>query len=94
MRRLLTMTLAVTLFGSWLIPNSADAGPLRRLFARLRGDGNNVVRTTPAESDSYRRYSYEPSTDRGTNVGRSRSAAKPNWWYPKTDPRRYGGGFE
>ena len=91
MKRFLSLTLAVTLLGGWLIPSSAEAGPLQRFFWRLRGD--TVVRTAPVESDGYRRYSYEPSTDGTVTVAprtsRSRSATKSPWMYPKSDPRRY-----
>lgn len=94
MKRFLSATLAMALVGGWLVPSSAEAGPLQRLFWRLRGGtSDTAVRTAPVESDGYRRYSYEPSMD-GTvaprsSTSRSRSATKPPWMYPKADPRRY-----
>ncbi len=87
MKRLLSVTLAVTLLGGWLIPSSAEAGPLQRLFWRLRG--SPTTGTTTVESDGYRRYSYEPGMEgtvapyTGNRVG-----TKPTWMLPKSDPRR------
>ena len=94
MKRFLSATLAMALVGGWLVPSSAEAGPLQRLFWRLRGGtADTAVRTAPVESDGYRRYSYEPSTDGTVTVAprtsRSRSATKSPWMYPKSDPRRY-----
>lgn len=92
MKRLLSVTLAVTLVGGWLIPSSAEAGPLQRLFWRLRG--NPVTRTTTVESDGYRVYSYEPGTVETIAPRTGRVApTKPTWMLPKSDPRRYDARF-
>jgi hypothetical protein len=83
------MTLAVALLGIGLIPSSADAGILQRLFGRNRNNGRYVVRPVPAETDAYRRYSYEPSDGAVITTRPSRTAAPAPWNLPKSDPRRY-----
>jgi hypothetical protein len=88
MRRILSVTLAVTLVGAWLIPSSAEAGPLARLFGRFRTAP--VTRVNTVERDSYRVYSYEPGA--ATTVApytSHRAGTKPSWMLPKSDPRRY-----
>jgi hypothetical protein len=87
MRKLLSMTLALTILGTWLVPNAADAGVFGRLFGRVRNDSGTVVRPA-TESDGYRRFSYDPTATYPSKV-RGNNPAKPTYMYPKTDPRRY-----
>ena len=92
MRRFLSVTLAVTLVGGWLIPSSAEAGPLARLFWRLRGSPTTVTTsvTTTAENNAGRRYSYEPGTvETVAPYTAPRVGAKPTWMLPKSNSGRY-----
>ena len=88
MRRLLSVTLAITLIGGWLIPSSAEAGPFARLIWRLRG--SPTTRTAVVENDGYRRYSYEPGMEETfVPYTAPRTGVKPTWMLPKSDPGRY-----
>ena len=94
MKRSMIFTLAAVVMSAWFIPSSVEAGPFQRLFSRLRGDRGvqYVQRDSGTDNGIYRRYSYEPSMEpsTGSRTYRSQEARKPNWWYPKADPRRYG----
>ena len=95
MKRSMILTLAAVVMSAWFIPSSVEAGPFQRLFSRMRGDTGGVqyVQTdNGSDNGSYRRYSYEPSVapSTSTRTYRSQEARKPNWYYPKSDPRRYG----
>ena len=94
MKRSMILTLAAVMMSAWFIPSSVEAGPFQRLFSRVRGDtGVQYVQTdSGVDNGAYRRYSYEPSMERSTSTRtyRSQEARKPNWYYPKSDPRRYG----
>lgn len=89
MKRFTIIAVATLTVGTWLAPSSAQAQPLRRFFNRLFGGGETTVRYV--ETDTGRRYSYEPSMEPATEVRsyRSREATKSPWMYPKSDPRRY-----
>ncbi|MHB0958847.1 MAG: hypothetical protein ACYC0X_15120 [Pirellulaceae bacterium] len=97
MKRLLSLTLAVAVLGIWLVPSSADAGFLQRLFGRRVQSTNAVVQPAQTEAGTYRRGSYEPTVgSRSANsLGRSYRTTerkKDPWDYPKWDSRRYSGG--
>ncbi len=89
MKRSMILMLAAVVMSAWFIPSSVNAGPLQRLFSRLRGDSG--VQYVETDSGTDRLYSYEPSMEpsTGTRIYRSQEARKPNWMYPKSDPRRY-----
>ena len=88
MKRFVSVTLAAALVAAWLAPNSAEAGPLRRLFWRL--NSAPVARTTVVQENGYRRYSYEPGTVETVAPSTERRAAvTPTWMLPKSHPGRY-----
>lgn len=90
MKRSMILTLGTLVMSAWFIPSSVEAGPLQRLFSRLRGD--TAVQYVETDSSTDRRYSYGPSMEpsTGTRIDSSQEARKPNWMYPKRDPRFYG----
>ena len=95
MRRLFSISFAALIISASFVPSSANAGPLQRLLGRLRSDTNSAVYYSNATVDASRRYSYEPGMDsptvtRSYQTHRNYETRKPNWWYPKADPRRYG----
>jgi hypothetical protein len=96
MKRLFSLTLAMAVLGTWLVPTSAEAGLLQRLFGWRGANRNTVVQPAQTHPDSYRRGSYEPTVDGERNNSsspsyRSNEPKKYPWEYSKSDSRRFSG---
>jgi hypothetical protein len=96
MKRLFSLTLAVAVLGTWLVPNSANAGILQRLFGCRADGGGAVAQPAQAESGDYRRGSYEPAVggERSSPTVPSYRSYEPKkypWEYSKMDSRRFSG---